>query len=211
MICVAIQERSVNGCLLAISQCEMAEIRIDLCGFDAAQTAEVFKASKKPLVATCRPDNHSDELRMSLLKVAIESGAAYVDVEIESSAAFKAEMAQFAHKHSCKYIVSYHNYEYTPGLIALQEIVKQCFADGADIAKIAAMSCSPQDSARLLSLYDTNKSLVILGMGQAGKITRLAAPLLGAPFTFAALTEAQATAPGQMSIETMQNLYAALS
>lgn len=207
MICVAIQERSVTACLTAIDQCEMAEIRIDLCGFDAAQTAQVFKESTKPLVATCRPDNHSDELRMSLLKVAIESGAAYVDVEIESTPSFKAEMAQFARKHSCKYIVSYHNYEYTPGLIALQEIVKQCFADGADIAKIATLSCSAQDSARLLSLYDTNKSLVILGMGQAGKITRFAAPLLGAAFTFAALNEAQATAPGQMTRQTMQDLY----
>lgn len=210
MICVAIQENKVEACISAIEQCEMAEIRIDLCGFDRTQTTTVFQSSRKPLVATCRPDNHSDELRMSLLKAAIDAGAAYVDVEIESTAAFKAEMAEYAKKHNCKYIISYHNYEYTPGISALHEIVKQCFADGADIAKIATMACSTQDSARLLSLYDSTKQLVILGMGEAGKITRIAAPLLGAAFTFAALTDASATAPGQLSLPKMQEIYSLL-
>jgi 3-dehydroquinate dehydratase len=47
-------------------------------------------------------------------------------------------------------------------------------------------------------------------MGEAGKITRVAGPLLGSPFTFVASTEAQATAPGQLTRASMTKVYAAM-
>jgi 3-dehydroquinate dehydratase len=43
-------------------------------------------------------------------------------------------------------------------------------------------------------------------MGEEGKITRAAAPFLGAEFTFAALDESRATAPGQLSLEAMEKI-----
>jgi len=205
MICVAIQEKNVSDCLRLLGEVEMAEIRIDLAGYDEQAVRTVFSSTSKKLVATCRPP-YSDAERMKLLKTAIECGAAYVDIEIESGDVFKEEMVAFAHQHGTKVIVSYHNFDETPGLKELHDIIDQCFASGADVAKIAAMVKSEQDSARLLGLYDTKRTLIVLGMGQLGKITRLAATLLGSPFTFAAKDEASATAPGQVSFARLERM-----
>jgi 3-dehydroquinate dehydratase-1 len=38
-------------------------------------------------------------------------------------------------------------------------------------------------------------------MGDAGKITRIAAPLLGAPFTYASAEDTKKTAPGQIKAD----------
>ena len=206
MICVAIQEKDVNRCIKLLENIEMAEIRIDLACFDADAVKQIFSSTKKPLIATCRPNPLTDLQRIDLLKVAIANGAAMVDVEIESTKVFKDEIVAFARKHRTQVIVSYHNFESTPSKVMLDEIVKECYASGADIAKIATMVNSIQDNARLLSLYDSNNKLVILGMGQLGKITRITATLLGSVFTFAAIDEDSATAPGQVSFKKLENL-----
>jgi 3-dehydroquinate dehydratase len=43
-------------------------------------------------------------------------------------------------------------------------------------------------------------------MGAAGKITRVAAPLLGAPLTFASRSPGQETAEGQFDIASLSTL-----
>lgn len=199
MICVALQESNVEKCLQILKTVEMAEIRIDLAKLSKHDVEVIFSKSPCPLIATCRPDNHSDAERMELLKAAIASGATYVDIEIESTEAFTKEMVAFAKEHNTTVIISYHNYELTPSSDDLQKIVDGCFASGADIAKIAAMVNSVQDNARLMNIYNTDKKVVILGMGQIGKVSRIMATYLGSPFTFAALNDESATAPGQIT------------
>jgi 3-dehydroquinate dehydratase len=44
-------------------------------------------------------------------------------------------------------------------------------------------------------------------MGQIGTITRVAAPLLGAEFTYASLEPKLATAPGQLAVDEMKDIY----
>jgi 3-dehydroquinate dehydratase len=43
-------------------------------------------------------------------------------------------------------------------------------------------------------------------MGKEAQITRIAAPLLGAPFTYAALESGRETAPGQLDKDTLAAL-----
>ena len=81
-------------------------------------TAEVFKLHKN-LIATCRPEGVTDAQRMELLKVAIDNGAAWVDIEIESDRAFTNELAAYAKAKGCKVIISYHDYNKTPSVIEL--------------------------------------------------------------------------------------------
>jgi 3-dehydroquinate dehydratase-1 len=40
-------------------------------------------------------------------------------------------------------------------------------------------------------------------MGELGKISRIVAPFLGAEFTYASLTDDNATAPGQISYQRL--------
>lgn len=190
-----------------VNASEMAEIRIDLCGFDIADTAYVFSHAVNPCIATCRPELVSDDKRVKLLKTAIENGATYVDVELEATEEVKHELIAFAKQYGCKVIVSHHDYEKTPTFDKLQDIVSECYLAGADIAKIAVTAQSVQDSARVLSLYDTvEKPLVALAMGEAGKITRIANVMLGSPFTFVAAKNDTATAPGQLTVDKMKQI-----
>ena len=53
MICTTIQNKSAEQILEALTQCEMAEIRLDRCDLSAKEIEDVF-SSDVPLVATCR-------------------------------------------------------------------------------------------------------------------------------------------------------------
>jgi 3-dehydroquinate dehydratase type I len=77
---------------------------------------------------------------------------------------------------------------------------------GCDIAKVVTQVNTNADAANLLSLYSINKPLVAFGMGDAGKLTRVVAPLLGAEFTFASMDNGVATAPGQIRYHTMKEI-----
>src|SRR5512145_2987146 len=136
MICASIAEKDVEVCLKAIEKVEMAEIRIDLAEFNDVEIRKVFSQRKK-LIATCRPGKIKDKDRALMLKVAIESGATYVDIEYEAPVVYKNDLIDFAHSHQCDVIISYHNYEKTPDLDELEKIVQECYAQGADLAKIA--------------------------------------------------------------------------
>ena len=48
--------------------------------------------------------------------------------------------------------------------------------------------------------------MVVIGMGREGLITRVAAPFLGAEFTFASPGKGKETAPGQLSRAELANL-----
>jgi 3-dehydroquinate dehydratase I len=198
MICTALSSKDFEMTQKLALQCELAEIRIDLSEFNKEQVKTLFSLHKN-LVATCRPGKYSEIERKELLTIAIKNGAKYVDIEIESDDVFKKELITLAHAHNSWVIISYHNFELTPTREELENIVLQCFTQGADVAKIATMIQKPSDNADILSLFKQGKRIVAIGMGQLGKITRVAAPMLGAEFTFAASSDGQVTAPGQVS------------
>ncbi len=205
MICTALSSKDFEMTRKLASQCELAEIRIDLSEFTKEQVKELFSFHKN-LVATCRPGKLSEQERKELLYKAIENGAKYVDIEIESDNEFKKELITLARKHKCWVIISYHNFELTPTREELESIVSQCFIQGADVAKVATMIQKPSDNADILSLFTQGKRIVAIGMGQLGKITRVAAPMLGAEFTFAASSDGRVTALGQVSDVELKKL-----
>lgn len=206
MICVAVAERTLEGCLRGIAGAELAEIRLDHGALTPEEIRQLF-GQKVPLIATCRPGILSDGERARQLLAAIDAGAAYVDVEIEAALSLRAEVLARARERGCKVIVSFHDYERTPSRSELDAIVEQCAAAGADVVKVAATVHVPADAARLLGLLDCDRPMVVAGMGSAGRIVRLAAPLLGSLFTFAAAEQGRETAPGQMTRSEMERMY----
>lgn len=205
-ICVSIGERSPKACLQMLRGQEFAEIRIDrLEKPDERMVKAIFSAHPK-LIATCRAGRIKDKVRKELLLTAMDAGAAFVDVEVESPDAYKEEIIGMAKEKNRSAIVSFHDHEKTPGEDGLKRIVELCFASGASIAKIACMVNSPRDGARLLGLLDDSRQMVVVGMGNLGRITRIAALLLGSAFTFASLGEGKQTAPGQLEKEELAGL-----
>lgn len=209
MLCISISHVEFEECKEALRDLELAEIRLDTLHFSTRQVQELFSSPQK-LIATFRPGKISEDERKDFLLAAIESGAAYVDIEIEAGDSFRESVIERARQKGCYIIISYHNHKITPSRNELLEIIDRCFECGADIAKIACLTLSEADSARILSLYDCSESragkVLALGMGEKGKITRIAAPLLGAPFTFAAPTPGHETAPGQLDRKTIEKI-----
>jgi 3-dehydroquinate dehydratase I len=205
LICVSIGNVSYEEVCAIVSQSDMAEIRMDLLDMNADQYHRIF-SSHNNLIATCRPGTYQEGQRAELLKEALKSGAAYVDLEIETSEEWRKPIQLLAERLGRNLIISWHNYENTPAIKELKTIVQSMFDDGADIAKIACQVNEEGDIAVLLGLYAEYKNLVAIGMGRMGIITRLAAPLLGAPFTFAA-SGINKTADGQLRKSQMEEFY----
>jgi 3-dehydroquinate dehydratase I len=200
MICVSIAEGTAEACLRALKGLELAEVRLDAMAPHELTTANIRSIFSQPLliVATCRPGIRDDNLRKKALMDAIDAGAAYVDVEVESEDGFKSDIVAKARGRGCKVIVSHHDNKGTPTSEELRQIIEWCFQSGADIAKISCMANSEKDNARLLGLLDLGRPLIIIGMGEKGKLTRAVAPLLGGAFTYASAAAGKETAPGQV-------------
>lgn len=204
MICISIGNinliREVNSL-----QPSLVEIRYDLMRREPEEVAELLGGSILQL-ATCRIGHYRDPQRLDILKRAIARGAVYVDVEVESSLEFIGEISRVAKERRTHLIVSYHNFNETPQREELLRILGTCYESGADIAKISCTVNTRSDVARLLSLYDEPGRKIVIGMGDSGKITRLAALELGAEFTFASLSEESSTAPGQLTFQELTDL-----
>jgi 3-dehydroquinate dehydratase-1 len=203
MLCVSISEPSVRKILKLIKQSEIAEVRLDLMDLSDQEIVKVFSSEGK-IIATCRAGKFSDEQRKRKLKKAIESGASYVDMELDAPGSFKKELISSARRHNCKVIISYHNFNGTPPTDELNKRVVASFAQGADIAKVACIASSESDALRILSLYAKHKNLVALGMGESGRITRVASLLMGAPFSYVSVGAGKETAPGQINKQQMK-------
>lgn len=205
MLCRSIIEKGYENVLKAISGAEMAEIRIEETGMNTEEVKLLF-ASHDNLLATCRPVNLSDSQRTDLLEAAIEAGAKWVDIEIESDNEFTKHLVEFAKTKNCKVIISYHNYTETPNAMELERIVKDSKAKGADLIKLACQVNHVEDNGRLMCLYAQKETILAIGMGELGMITRVAALKMGAPFTFARGNALNEAAPGQLNEKQMNDI-----
>ena len=150
---------------------------------------------------------------------AIEAGARYVDVEIEAPKQMSKRVRSVAHENGTVFIRSFHDFEGTDSLEALKAVVEKCCYHGADIVKVVTTAHCQEDVDRVLSLYDwchgvsasenekiaslDEGGLIAFCMGDAGRQSRLDSLRMGAPYTYAALSEHETAAPGQWDAAEM--------
>lgn len=172
------------------------------------------KEVKKEAIFTCRTSREggkysgSEKSLIELLQTAFNLDFEYVDVELDT-----LEQHAFYKGSKTKMIVSYHNFSETPPYYDMTKIVDTMKSYNPDILKIATMVQKEQDNYALLKLL-TNRlppqDMIVLGMGEKGKITRILSPFLGGYLTFAS-TESGASAPGQIPLSDLKNLYNTIS
>ncbi len=222
MICVSVQENSLQGCLEVLKRAPMAELRADLCKLSLPELERVVE-SHPNLLITCRIANSSIEFAKEQIITAIRKGAKYVDIEIEAPVDFLEYVKTYAQVNGAKVIISYHNFEGTQSIEELELIADICKRKGADIVKIVTTANSISDAVRTLSLYKrgnwarefkTNNyseqkdvMLLAFSMGKAGQFSRYISLAMGAPYTYVSLPGAE-TAPGQYTVEQMERLLA---
>jgi len=206
MICISLGHMSFEDCRELVGREEFVELRLDLLRITPNQVKELVALPGRKIV-TCRQGDYSDNERIGLFLQAIDSGVDYIDLELEMPEDMRQAIITHASSSDCRLIVSHHDYSGTPEKENLQGLVQKCREAGADIVKLACQVNEPADNIRLLSMFAENEHLVIIGMGKLGTITRIAGPLLGGLFTFAAPGEKLETADGQLTKESLMQVY----
>ena len=227
MICTSLQHKNLDALFEALETTEMAEIRLDRCPLSPDDIEGLFGSSDVPLVATCRiaevladlqradgiPDTEKGRREQQIrayditerrLTKAVEAGAAYIDLEMEAPAPMSKRLRKAAQENGTIVIRSYHDFTGTPSREKLAETAAQCREFGAEVVKIVTTAQCEADVQTVLSLYEDFDRLIAFCMGEAGRQSRLDCLAKGAPYTYAALTEDEATAPGQWTTASME-------
>lgn len=231
MICTSIQNKTYDEILALLDDpwIEMAEIRLDRCDLSDEEIEDLFANTDTPLIATCRIVEVGAKEAERRLGVAIRAGARFADLEVEADAGFSKRFRSACEECGTEIIRSFHDFSGTPDLEYLQQVRDRCYRYGADIAKIVVTAHSADDAARVMALYDAGgpngramrelgapcgtqsrplpvadgRGLLAFAMGEAGRDTRIACLKAGAPFSYASLSDAEATASGQIDYITM--------
>jgi len=203
MICVSLAEISLEECRAELKTIDFAEIRMDTMDLGVEDIMSLYSSHPR-LIATCRPGRFGRQERLEKLLAAVGAGASYVDIELEADGDYKSEIIALSRAKGSAVIISHHDFERTPPRKKLDAVVESCFKAGADIAKIACRALFPRDCARLLGLLDDPRAIIVIGMGEAGRITRPAALLAGSPFTYVSPAAGRESAPGQLDKEHLE-------
>ena len=209
MICVSIADKDLEGILrvLELPGVQMAEIRLDRCPLTTEEIEDLFASVDKPLIATYSLG--ADQSRVAeaeaKLLTAIGAGAAFIDLDVDAPAMMCKRLRREAREAGTLLIRSFHDYEGTDSTRALAAVAEKCQHLGADVVKICTTATTKADNDKVLSLYGSilPGSLVAFCMGDAGRESRIDCLRKGAPFSYAAISAAESTAPGQMALEEM--------
>lgn len=127
-----------------------------------------------------------------------------VDIELSSHGILK-NVVNSASRHGKQVIISYHNFRATPGVKALQDIVKKARRSGAAIVKIATFVKGPEDLRKLAKILSESNDLIVIGMGGPGACSRVFFPMLGSLITYGSID--RPTAPGQIALKEIKKEF----
>jgi 3-dehydroquinate dehydratase-1 len=205
-ICVALGNISRSEALSILKFEELCELRLDLMP-EAEPIEELVKAGAK-CIATCRENQSlTESKRRALLLEAVEAGVYAVDLDIGDK--LITDLSPQIKKSGAQLILSHHDFAQTPLLSELISIREAAFKMGADVFKLATQVNSDKDAARLLFLLEDARKQVVIGMGELGKITRIAAPFLGSLFTYVSPPNSK-TAPGQLEADELRSIWSTI-
>lgn len=203
-ICLSIGNVDYQTLITQLNKHLLTEIRIDLLQLSVNQLIYILKTHQN-LIVSYRNAPNSIDGTLSIYTNAIDCDTAYIDIDTNLPETIKKDLLQKAHYKNTKVILSYHNFVQTPEIIELDNIIRELKDQQPDIVKIACAANTISDCSKIMSLYEKHSYLIAFCMGEVGKITRIAAPVLGAPFTYACISDLE-TAPGQLTYEEIEML-----
>jgi 3-dehydroquinate dehydratase-1 len=170
-----------EGLRIRDGECDWLELRVDNFFPQVAKLRRAASKLRCPRIVTVR---HSSEGGMAGALTPRQRRALYadflevadlVDVELRQAAPMK-EVIREAAAEGTGVILSHHDFTRTPRPEKLRELALRARDAGADIFKVAAMTRSPRDLAALLQFLADARGvpLAVMGMGEYGKISRLA-------------------------------------
>lgn len=219
-ICAVVAARTARGMQAQLRQAlkltRTVELRLDYLK-NEAQIEEFLhwlKDRRIPadLVATARRVSAGGRLggELSLQMAVLAMFAAYhggwCDTEIETCESQPDEVLRLFLRRT-RGIVSFHNFQEVPkdlpGIVT--RLGQFCRKDEA--IKVAAQCNSYREALRMLALCKGRRDVIAVPMGEIGLPARVLALAHGSALAYAAVGEK--TAPGQLTLDEMKNLYRA--
>ena len=199
-LCVCLTQKNPQDCIEFVSStdADLVEHRIDFMN-QVVNLKDIYSATDLPIIATCRPLEMGgnfvgeESKRIYHLLAAINSGASFVDLEIETDLALKKRIYEGISESSCQLIISKHYTEFMKVVVTPQSV---------------------DDCKRVLQLYSLESMdtpLIAFAMGNLGKFSRVSALFLGAPFMYVSQDSGEAAALGQISLSDMRTIVRFLS
>jgi 3-dehydroquinate dehydratase type I len=224
-ICIPITATTTAEALLKMEEgfglADLLELRID--GIRNVNLEKLLAPRKGKLIVTNRVKEEGgafsggEQERVTLLIKAVTLGSDYVDLEIRTKENLitKLKKTREICQGQTRLILSYHNLERTPSLTELRKKVEEGRRCGADIIKIVPYAEKMEDNLNVLALipYARKRGLEIITfcMGASGKISRVMAPLLGSYLSFASLNRGEESAPGQLTVREIKQVFRILN
>lgn len=215
MLCVVINGPTLQEAHQQISRAQeyadLVELRLDyflILDFTAIKSLKDSFAI--PMIFTLRSILHgghyrgSEEMRLAEIRRLADLNPEYLDLENHIPPSFIDEISS---RHpEIKLILSYHNFHETPA--DLTNLLREMQKTPAFFYKIAVTAVTSIDALRLISwAKNCDGRVIAISMGPYGQISRIIAPVMGIPITYAALNDDHLTAPGQLTAKTLIQQY----
>jgi 3-dehydroquinate dehydratase / shikimate dehydrogenase len=199
----------------ALTHTRTIEVRLDWMRHDAEISRFITTLRKKKLkgatlIATCRRRPAGGLYRGTVAKQllhlaeAIRAGCIWYDLDIETLSACPPELLQVT-LGNARRIASVHYFRRPPS--DYEPIIATLEKAGAHVIKIAAQCDSLTQAAKLLSLARTHRNVIPIPMGDVALPTRVLALKNRNALAYAPVE--LATAPGQISLCAMKDVYRA--
>ena len=194
---------------------DLIEVRFDYME-DPGDPGILRVSTDLPLIATNRRSDqggHSkmkEQDRVAVILKAVEAGFEYADLELNTPTL--NELGSRVKALGGSLVISHHDFEDTPSAEELQITLCRMEENGADVCKIIGTAQSPRDNLTYIGLFRSPRAggLVCFGMGRDGILSRVLSPLAGGEFTYASSHEGGGSAPGQLTLAEMREIYAAM-
>jgi len=183
------------------------ELRFDMSHFEIEDLSIIKKQNTRPLIFTCRKGKLSEELRLIAYRKAIELNFEFIDLDISYDLELLEEVKVSLESSKTKLIISYHDFNSTPSIDTLKQVVKQSSLYEPNIIKIVSTVSSLNDLETLELLQKTHPKTIFFGMGTLATECRIKSLRNGGVFTYVAHDKNKGTASGQIDYHDFEKAY----
>jgi 3-dehydroquinate dehydratase / shikimate dehydrogenase len=222
-ICVAITgntpEEFLEKATEVLKETTFLEFRLDYLAKPLAALPK-FKAylaenTAATVVATCRCKENGGRFEgsaaaaLEVLLKAAEAGFQLVDIELEAIEKLPKHSVDKLREAGAAVIISHHDFQATKDLDAIYKRTEPYAPEFVKVCPTARMLADNLTLMRFLEKMEDHPGSSVVGicMGDAGIISRVLGLRAGSAFTFAAASQGEETAPGQIAARTLIETY----
>ncbi|KIC73461.1 Shikimate biosynthesis protein AroDE [Neochlamydia sp. EPS4] len=214
VICIVILGPTLEEARLQIQQAslhaDLIELRLDYFIHREPTTLKsLLKEFPLPMIFTLRSKSqgghypYDEKTRLQEIKCLAACNPAYLDIEADVPHAFIKQISQ--DQPGIKLIISYHHFKDIP--VNLKDILDKLPVIKNGIYKIATHSFCTADALKQMHEAKNQQNIISISMGEDGQISRILAPVVGSPITYASLDEKCKAAPGQLPAQQLREIY----